>query len=166
MFWRPAGMSSDLPFVSRKSGYVESRVGVTDGNETSAAYLVALNAIHTPSVLALSRQNLPQLELSSIEKAARGGYIVHEPAKRDLILISTGSEVAIAIESAKILAEKGIQARVVSMPCFEVFDQQSREYQLSILPDGVPVLSVEAYSVRFFAEQLVFVVADAWWECS
>jgi transketolase len=99
-------------------------------------------------VLALSRQNLPQLESSSIEKATKGGYIVHEPATRDLIIVSTGSEVGIVIEAAKILAEKGIQTRVVSMPCFEVFDQQTRDYQLSVLPDGVPVLSVEAYSVR------------------
>jgi transketolase len=109
--------------------------------------LVALNSAHTPSVLALSRQNLPQLESSTIERAAKGGYIVHDVAKSDLILVSTGSEVSIAIEAAKILSDKGIQTRVVSFPCFEVFDAQSREYQLSVLPDGVPILSVEAYSV-------------------
>lgn len=61
-----------------------------DGNETSAAYLVALNAPHTPSVICLSRQNLPQLENSTIEAAAKGGYVVHEAKDAALTLVSTG----------------------------------------------------------------------------
>ena len=64
-----------------------------DGNECSAAYLVAIKSRHTPSVLSLSRQNLPQLEGSTIEKAAKGGYVVHEVEKEDLTIVSTGSEV-------------------------------------------------------------------------
>jgi transketolase len=120
-----------------------------DGNETSAAYLVALQSRRTPSVLCLSRQNLPQLENSTIEHAARGGYVIHEIAenKEDLTIVSTGSEVAIAVEAAGILQKDGYKVRVVSLPCWEIFDAQPKEYRLSILRSGAPVLSVEAYSV-------------------
>jgi transketolase len=120
-----------------------------DGNETSAAYLVALNSIHTPSIIALSRQNLPQLENSTIEHAVKGAYVVHEPAKQaDVCFVSTGSEVGICVEAVEVLSKKGVEARVVSMPCCEVFETQSRDYKLQILPDGVPIVSVEAASVR------------------
>lgn len=117
-----------------------------DGNETSAAYKVALNAKHTPAVIALSRQNLPQLDGSSIEKAAKGGYVLKDAAEPAVIIVSTGSEVAISVEAAKVLEAKGVKARVVSLPDFHTFDQQSEEYKLSVLPDGVPVLSVEVLS--------------------
>jgi transketolase len=116
-----------------------------DGNETSAAYYVSLSSAHTPSVLAFSRQNLPQLEGSSIEKAAKGGYVLEEAENADLTLVSTGSEVSIAVEAAKQLREQGLKVRVVSLPCTAIFDQQPREYQLSVLPNGAPILSVEAY---------------------
>ncbi|CAD6565040.1 MAG: Transketolase [Cyphobasidiales sp. Tagirdzhanova-0007] len=123
-----------------------------DGNETSAAYLMAMNA-HCPSILCLSRQNLPQLESSTIPLAAKGGYVVHNTKEKpDIILVSTGSEVGIAIEAAKILEKEGKRARVVSLPCFEVFDMQPREYRLSVLPDGAPVLSVEAMSTQGWAK--------------
>jgi len=118
-----------------------------DGNETSAAYYVAMTSKHTPSVLALSRQNLPQLEGSTIEKAIKGGYVLHEVEKADVTLVSTGSEVCICVDAAKYLKEKhNVNARIVSMPCFEVFDTQSKEYRLSVLPDGIPSLSVEVMS--------------------
>ncbi|KND86664.1 Transketolase [Tolypocladium ophioglossoides CBS 100239] len=118
-----------------------------DGNETSAAYYVALTSKHTPSILALSRQNLPQLEGSTIEKAIKGGYVVHEVEGANITLVSTGSEVGICVDAAKYLQEKhGVKARIVSMPCFEVFDAQSKEYRLSVLPDGIPSLSVEVMS--------------------
>lgn len=123
MFWRPA-----------------------DGNETSAAYLVAIESSKTPSVLALSRQNLPQLEGSSIEKAARGGYTLVDTPNADITLVSTGSEVALCVETVAKLAEKNIKARVVSMPCFLVFDKQDKAYRESVLPSGHPILSVEVYS--------------------
>jgi len=120
-----------------------------DGNETSAAYLVAIKARNTPSVLSLSRQNLPQLENSTIEKAAKGGYVVHECGQgEDLTIVSTGSEVSIAIAAAGILEKEGKKVRVVSLPCWEVFDAQDQEYRLSVLRSGAPILSVEAYSVR------------------
>ncbi|OJJ49962.1 hypothetical protein ASPZODRAFT_128550 [Penicilliopsis zonata CBS 506.65] len=116
-----------------------------DGNETSAAYYSALTSQHTPSILALTRQNLPQLEESTIERALRGGYPVVEAPGAAVTIVSTGSEVSICIDAATYLKEKhGIVARVVSIPCFEVFDAQDKEYRLSVLPDGIPVLSVEA----------------------
>ncbi|GIJ83678.1 transketolase [Aspergillus pseudoviridinutans] len=118
-----------------------------DGNETSAAYYSAITAKHTPSVLALTRQNLPQLENSTIEAALKGAYPVVEAPNAAITIISTGSEVSICIEAATYLKEKhNIVARVVSVPCFEVFDAQSKDYRLKVLPDGIPVLSVEALS--------------------
>ncbi|KAI5284155.1 Transketolase [Ascosphaera aggregata] len=124
-----------------------------DGNETSAAYYCALTSTHTPSILALTRQNLPQLENSSIEKALRGGYVAYEVENAAVTLVSTGSEVALCIDAAKHLAEKqGIRARVVSLPCFEVFDMQDKEYKLSVLPDGIPSLSVEPMSTMGWAK--------------
>jgi transketolase len=118
-----------------------------DGNETSAAYYVALTSQHTPSIIALSRQDLPQLENSTIQSAIKGGYIVHDAEKADVILVSTGSEVGICVDAVKTLKEQhGLTAKVVSIPCFEVFDMQSKEYRLSILPDGIPSLSVEVMS--------------------
>ncbi|KAJ7273509.1 Transketolase, thiamine diphosphate binding domain-containing protein [Mycena haematopus] len=117
-----------------------------DGNETSAAYSVALKSTHTPSILSLSRQNLPNLEGSTIEHASRGGYVVHEEAGEDLTIVSCGSEVCIAVEAAKTLKEQGIKTRVVSLPCWLVFDQQDDEYRLSVLRSGAPILSLEALS--------------------
>ncbi len=118
-----------------------------DGNETSAAYYVALTSKSTPSIIALSRQNLPQLENSTLEHAIKGGYVVHEAEKADITLVSTGSEVSICVDAVKYLKDNhDITARVVSMPCCEVFEAQSKEYRLQILPDGVPALSVEVMS--------------------
>lgn len=118
-----------------------------DGNETSAAYYVALTSKSTPSILALTRQNLPQLENSTIENAIKGGYVLLENEKADITLVSTGSEVCICVEAVKYLKDKhDITARVVSIPCFEVFDVQSKEYRLKCLPDGIPALSVEPMS--------------------
>ncbi|KAL5365274.1 Transketolase, thiamine diphosphate binding domain-containing protein [Aspergillus floccosus] len=118
-----------------------------DGNETSAAYYSALTSKHTPSILALTRQNLPHLELSSIEAALKGAYPVVEAPNAAITLISTGSEVSICIDAATYLKEKhGVNARVVSVPCFEVFDAQDKAYKLQVIPDGIPVMSVEALS--------------------
>ncbi|TFK55274.1 transketolase [Heliocybe sulcata] len=123
-----------------------------DGNETSAAYYWAINAKQTPSVLSLSRQNLPNLEGSTIEKALKGGYVVHEVEKEDLTIVSTGSEVSIAVEAAGKLLSEGIKTRVVSLPCWLVFDQQPKEYQLSVLRSGAPILSLEALSTAGWAK--------------
>ena len=118
-----------------------------DGNETSAAYLAALTRKTTPSILCLSRQNLPNLEASTIEHAMKGGYVVHEEEGEALTIVSAGSEVSIALEAAGKLAAEGIKTRVVSIPCWLVFDQQPQEYRLSVLRSGAPILAVEALSV-------------------
>lgn len=114
-----------------------------DGNEVSAAYKVSIESIETPSIIALTRQNLPQLENSSIEKASKGGYIVYDVQDARLILVATGSEVSLAIDSAKKLTEQGVPTRVVSLPDFLTFDKQSYDYRKSIFPDGLPVISIE-----------------------
>ena len=118
-----------------------------DGNETSAAYKVALTHKDCPSIIALSRQNLPQLEGATIEKAALGGYVLQDIEGANITLLATGSEVSICVEAAKYLADNhNIKARIVSMPCFEVFDSQPKEYKLKVLPDGIPSISVEVMS--------------------
>ncbi|KAF8841178.1 transketolase [Paxillus ammoniavirescens] len=115
-----------------------------DGNETSASYLVALQSTETPSVLSLSRQNLPNLEGSTIERGARGGYVLHEVEGEDLTIVSSGSEVSIALEAASKLKAEGIKVRIVSLPCWSVFDRQDEQYRLSVLRSGAPILSLEA----------------------
>ncbi|EGV66486.1 transketolase 1 [Yamadazyma tenuis ATCC 10573] len=117
-----------------------------DGNEVSAAYKSAVSSTSTPHILALSRQNLPQLEGSSIEKASKGGYVLKEASKPDVILVASGSEVEIAVNAAKLLEAEGKKVSVVSIPDFLTFDKQSDEYRLSVLPDGAPVVSIEVMS--------------------
>lgn len=117
-----------------------------DGNEVSAAYKASFESTTTPSIIALTRQNLPQLENSSIEKALKGAYVIHEASDAKLIIAATGSEVSLAIDSAKELANKGIPTSVVSIPDFFSFDKQPLEYKKSVFPDGTPVLSVEVMS--------------------
>ncbi|KAJ9656105.1 Transketolase [Neophaeococcomyces mojaviensis] len=117
-----------------------------DGNETSAAYYMALTSHETPSILALTRQNLPQLENSTIENGIKGGYVLIETEGADITLVSTGSEVSLCVEAVKTLGDQGIKTRVVSMPCTEVFDAQPKDYQLKVIPDGIPAMSVEVMS--------------------
>ncbi|KAI4600657.1 Transketolase [Pestalotiopsis sp. 9143b] len=127
-------------------------------NETAAAYYMALTSKTSPSVLALARQDLPQLPGSSREKAARGAYVLLEDENAAITLVSTGSEVSLCLKAAALLSDThDVKARVVSMPCMEVFDKQPLSYQLSVLTQGIPVLSVEALSTnawsRFSHEQ-------------
>ncbi|KAI9469370.1 Transketolase [Coemansia sp. RSA 989] len=121
-----------------------------DGNEVSAAYISALQHTDRPSVLSLTRQNLPQLEGSSVEKALKGGYELQthgSGSKPDLLIAATGSETSIAADTAKLLADKhGLTVKVVSMPCLELFNAQPDEYRHSVLTPGVPSISVEALS--------------------
>merc|ERR1712000_740913 len=117
------------------------------GNETSAAYYMAITSKSTPSILALTRQNLPQLENSTIENAIKGGYVAVEAESADVTLVSTGSEVSLCIEAIKVLKDQyNLTGRVVSMPCTEVFDAQPKDYQLKCIPDGIPTMSVEVMS--------------------
>lgn len=125
-----------------------------DGNETSGAYAVAIQHAHTPSVISLSRQAVPTLAGTSAAQVAKGAYILRDfqPASStlshpSLVLIGTGTEVSLALQTAEQLLAALGQAhwiRVVSMPCTELFDAQSVEYQLQILPEHSPVMSIEA----------------------
>lgn len=117
-----------------------------DGNEVSAAYKSAISSTSTPHVIALSRQNLPQLEGSSIENASKGGYTLIKQDNPDLIIVASGSEVSISVDASKQLASQGIKVNVVSLPDFLTFDKQPLSYRLSVLPDGVPIMSVEVMS--------------------
>ncbi|MBF0159360.1 MAG: transketolase [Magnetococcales bacterium] len=118
-----------------------------DGYETAAAWRVAV-AEHRPVALILSRQDLPLLSASQPAGVARGAYIVAgeaEPA--DLILIATGSELHLALEARQQLIQQQIQTRVVSMPCWELFQEQPESYRHQILPpDGPPRMAIEAAS--------------------
>jgi transketolase len=121
-----------------------------DANETNAAYQSALTEVHTPTVICCSRATLPALEPSSVEKALKGAYVVvgQENDGSSLILVASGSEVGPCITAASKLSAEGIQTRVVSIPCQELFFKQSTEYQKSILPGNIPTLSVEASAVH------------------
>lgn len=117
-----------------------------DGNEVSAAYLKTIKSTHTPSIIALTRQNLPQLEGSTIENASKGGYTIKDAADAKLIIVATGSEVSLSIDAAALLESEGIPTKVVSLPEWQTFDEQSLDYKLAVFPDGIPVLSVEVMS--------------------
>lgn len=119
-----------------------------DAAETAAAWYYAATARDCPTALVLTRQNLPQLQGSGKE-ALKGGYILQDCSGKtpDAILIASGSEVSLAAEAAKVLKDRGINVRVVSMPCMDVFEQQSEEYKESVLPKEVRRrVAVEALS--------------------
>jgi transketolase len=125
-----------------------------DGNETSGAYKVAIKAARgkrynnktRPTVLALTRQAVPNLAGSSIEGVTKGAYILSDSdGTPDLILIGTGSETQLCVKAAEQLRGEGKKVRVVSMPCWEVFEEQDAEYRESVLPKAVKKrVSVEA----------------------
>jgi transketolase len=117
-----------------------------DGNETSGAYKVAIENRHRPTLIAFSRQNLPNLAGSSIEVTAKGGYILEDcEGTPELILIGTGGETYLCVDAAAILSKEGIKVRVVSLPSWELFDLQDAAYRESVLPKAVKKrLSVEA----------------------
>jgi transketolase len=119
-----------------------------DGNETSGAYQIAIANRKRPTLLALSRQALTNLEQSSADAVAKGAYIASDSdGTPDLILMGTGSEVDLCIKAAEILRGEGKKVRVVSMPCWELFDEQDAAYQESVLPKAVTKrLAVEAAS--------------------
>jgi transketolase len=120
-----------------------------DANETAWAWKVALERTDGPVALALSRQKVPTLDRSEVAAASgleRGAYVLWDSQDApDLILIATGSEVSLALDTARKLAEDGTAVRVVSMPCWELFAEQSAEYRDEVLPPDVPArLSIEA----------------------
>ncbi|MEK9554856.1 MAG: transketolase C-terminal domain-containing protein, partial [Gammaproteobacteria bacterium] len=117
-----------------------------DAVETAEAWEVALESTETPSVMALSRQGLPTVrtERTNENLTQKGGYLLKNVrGGRDITLIATGSEIAIALEAAQVLESQGKQVAVVSMPCWELFDQQSDQYRQSVLGTA-PRIAVEA----------------------
>jgi transketolase len=117
-----------------------------DAVETAEAWDCALQSQTSPSVLCLSRQAMPTFREATGEQnlVAFGAYVVDEPEDgRDVTLIATGSEVSIARHAAELLAGVNVRAAVVSAPCFELFNQQSREYRTAVL-GRVPRIGIEA----------------------
>ncbi len=112
-----------------------------DGNETAQAWKIALKR-QAPTALVLTRQGLPQITPAD-NATAKGAYVLADAENPALILIATGSEVALVMDAKATLAEEGISARVVSMPSWELFDAQPADYRDSVLLDGVPRLAVE-----------------------
>lgn len=109
-----------------------------DATETAAAWYHAVTSVDAPTALVLTRQNLPQLTGSGRD-ALKGGYVLQESKKEipDAIIIASGSEVSLAVNAKAELAEEGIDVRVVSMPCMDVFELQSQEYKDQVLPKTV-----------------------------
>ena len=117
-----------------------------DGKETAAAWISALTG-SSPTALVLTRQNLPQYENSGLN-ALKGGYVLEDcDGTPDVLLIASGSEVEQCVGAKAVLAEEGVKARVISMPCFEEFEKQSAEYKESVMPAAVKArVCVEAGS--------------------
>jgi transketolase len=119
-----------------------------DARETVGAWTEAIRRMDGPTLLALTRQNVPVLEGTDPASVAKGAYVVWEPEPAEeaprVVLCATGSEVHVALGAAEQLAGDGISARVVSMPSWELFEAQDSDYRASVLSAGVPVLSVEA----------------------
>ena len=124
-----------------------------DANEVAAAWKVVMELHHEPAVLVLTRQALPTLDRSRYAAAdgvARGAYVLADApdGKPDVLLLATGSEVSVCVEAYETLAAEGVKARVVSMPCWELFDDQDESYRNGVIPPEVTArVSVEQASV-------------------
>ncbi|ABS63722.1 transketolase [Parvibaculum lavamentivorans DS-1] len=122
-----------------------------DAVETLECWQLALESADAPSILALSRQNLPAMRIENSEKnlCARGAYeLVAASSKAKVSLLATGSEVEIAVAAQQMLEKEGIPARVVSMPCLDLFDLQSPDFQKEMLGEGTVKIAIEA-AVRY-----------------
>jgi len=119
-----------------------------DANETAACWRLALERTG-PSFMALSRQDLPVIDAAKVDVyggVSKGVYVLEDAANPQVILIGTGAEVWPCVEAKRLLEQDGVAARVVSMPSWEIYEEQSAEYKSSVLPRGVPKLAVEAGS--------------------
>ncbi|MBT8635855.1 transketolase [Polynucleobacter paneuropaeus] len=126
-----------------------------DTSETAVAWASAVERKHGPSALIFSRQNCPFVARNAqqIKDIARGGYVIRaSKAKPDAVVMATGSEVGLALQTAERLEKEGVAIRVVSIPSTTVFDQQDAAYKASVLPAGIPRIAVEAG------------VSDFWWK--
>jgi transketolase len=127
-----------------------------DAIETAEAWHIALASNNRPTVMALTRDAVPtKLRSGPVEEnlSAKGAYVVSGGDKRDVTILATGSEVAIAVEAAALLAKDGVHAAVVSMPSFELFREQPGAYQDSVLGHG-PRVAVEAAIAQGWHEWL------------
>ena len=125
-----------IPSLRAMPGMLVFRPG--DANETSGAYKLAIENRHRPSALCLSRQGMANQANSSIDKVAKGGYVLEDcDGTPELILIGTGTELDLCVQAAKQLTADGKKVRVVSMPCVELFDEQSDAYKEEVLPNAV-----------------------------
>jgi len=126
-----------------------------DTSETAVAWASAVERKHGPSALIFSRQNCSFVARNAqqIKDIARGGYVIRDSkSKADAVIMATGSEVGLALQTAERLEKEGVAIRVVSMPSTTVFDQQAAAYKASVLPAGIPRIAVEAG------------VSDFWWK--
>jgi transketolase len=119
-----------------------------DANEVRESWIAAMEW-DGPAALALTRQNVPTLDRSvfaAAENAKRGAYTLREASSGSpaVVLVATGSEVSLALQAADVLEREGKATRVVSMPCWELFERQDAAYQSEVLPAGVPKIAVEA----------------------
>jgi transketolase len=122
-----------------------------DGLETAVAWAAAVERRDGPSALCLSRQNLPRLtEASLVASIRRGGYVLRDAPAPRAVILATGSEAELAVQAHEALAAQGIATRVVSMPCTNVFDRQSPDYQLDVLPLDLPAVAIEAAHPDFW----------------
>ena len=123
-----------------------------DAFETQVAWKAACEETKTPSVLALSRQGLPALvsNVGMVSQVEKGGYILEDQNNFDLVLGATGSEVELIKKSAEALKKIGISARVISLPCVDIFQTQSEDYQKSVLSEKTPIIFVEAGSTALW----------------
>jgi transketolase len=122
-----------------------------DGLETAVAWACAVERRDGPTVLALSRQNLPRLtDVAMVERIRRGGYVLAELPRPQAVILATGSETSLALEAHHVLAQEGIATRVVSMPCTQAFDRQALSYQEAVLPPALPAVAVEAAQPDFW----------------
>lgn len=119
-----------------------------DAVEMAAAWKLAIESTENPTALILTRQNVETMENSSVEGVSKGAYVIgKEENHLDAIIIASGSEVNLVMKAKKVLLEKGIDVRVVSMPCQEIFDQQDEQYKEAVLPNAMRKrLSVEMAS--------------------
>ncbi len=119
-----------------------------DANETAAVWKFAVEYTQGPVLMALTRQGLPVMDKAKygiIDGVSKGGYVLEKVDNPDVLLIATGSEVTVAMEAHKKLAEDGVKAQVVSLPCWKLFEMQSEEYKQSVIPASVKArVAVEA----------------------
>ncbi|MBD3825113.1 MAG: transketolase, partial [Epsilonproteobacteria bacterium] len=115
-----------------------------DGDENIEAWKVALGMKNSPSAFVCSRQNLSILPSALVGSAAQGGYLIKNDADATMTLMASGSEVELALKVADALAVKGVQANVASIPCYDLFIEQDKEYRDSIINPNTKRIAIEA----------------------